>query len=228
LNFLMRMPDLAEKTTAATLIYNQIKRDLLRGVFPAGQKLHIGDLSDRYDSSINPVREALSRLAAEMIIEQRDQRGFSVPSLTRSALEELVKTRCWLEETAVRESIRNANEDYELGIVTTYHRLARVEYLSADGAPNPDWEERHRAFHGSLIANCGSSWLLSFCDQLSFQATRARYLAVTTRHDPGRLRNDEHKDLMEAAVALDADRTVELLVAHYRKTLDLVQPHIGF
>lgn len=222
-----RMGEATEKTTAATLVYNQIKRDLLRGQFAAGVKLNIQELSERYKTSINPVREALSRLSAEKIVDQREQRGFSVPSTTREALEELVKTRCWLEEIALRESIARATEEYELNIVTAYHRLARTDYLNAEGVPNPDWEERHRTFHLALIANCGSSWLLSFCDHLMFQATRARYLAVTTRHDPDRLRNDEHRALMDAAVAHDADLAVALMKAHYTRTIEIVKTHLA-
>ncbi len=216
------MAQTAEKVTAATVIYTQIKNDLLRGEFPAGSRLSIRDLADRYETSINPVREALSRLSAERIVDQREQRGFAVPVVTDDDLRELVKTRCWLEEIAIRESIANTDENYVLNIVTTFHRLAHTQYLGPDGLPNPAWEDRHRAFHLALIANCGSSWLLSFCDDLMFQATRARYLAVTTRNDANRLRNDEHEALMNAAINGDADLAADLIKAHYMKTLDLV------
>ena len=210
-----------EKTTAATAIYQEIKEDILRGGFPAGIRLNIKDLSRRYDTSINPVREALSRLAAERIVDQREQKGFSVPVIDAAGLDELVKTRCWLEDIAVRESISNMTEDYELDVVTTFHRLERTEFSLSDGTPNPKWEERHRAFHLALIANCGSSWLLSFCDHLMFQATRARYLAVSESSEAGRLRNEEHRAIMQAVLDKDADLATRLLKEHYFKTLSL-------
>jgi DNA-binding GntR family transcriptional regulator len=216
-------PGSESKITAATSIYKRIKEDLLQGEFPAGLRLNIKELSERYQTSVNPVREALSRLAAERILDQREQRGFSVPVLKESDLEELVKTRCWLEEIAVRESISNKSEDYEVDLITAYHRLARTSFLKDDGNPNPEWEARHRAFHMALLANCRSSWLYSFCDHLMYQATRARYLAVTTRTDAGRLRNDEHEAIMDAAIAGDADLTVQLLKKHYGLTLELVR-----
>jgi len=211
------------KITAATSIYKRIKEDLLQGAFPAGLRLNIKEISERYETSVNPVREALSRLAAERILDQREQRGFSVPVLKDSDLEELVKTRCWLEEIAVRESIAHKSEDYEVDLIAAYHRLARTPFLKDDGSPNPEWESRHRTFHMSLLANCQSSWLYSFCDHLMYQATRARYLAVTTRTDAGRLRNDEHEAIMNAAIAGDPDLTVELLKKHYGLTLELVR-----
>lgn len=216
------MAQVAEKLTAATAIYTKIKNDLLRGVFPVGSRLSIRELAERYESSVNPVREALSRLSAERIVDQREQRGFSVPVITDEDLRELVKTRCWLEEIAIRESIANSDEPYTLNIVTAYHRLAHTQFLGEDGLPNTDWEDRHRTFHLSLIANCGSSWLLSFCDHLMFQATRARYLAVTTQDDDNRLRNDEHEALMTAAISGDADKATLLIGQHYEKTLNLV------
>ena len=216
-----------EKTTAATVIYQKLKSDILKGVFPVGDRLNIKDLSERYESSINPVREALSRLAAERIVDQREQRGFFVPVIDQEALEELVKTRCWVESIALRESIANITEEYELNLVTAFHRLARTPFTNADGMPNQDWEERHRVFHTALIANCGSRWLLSFCDHLMFQATRARYLAVSHSTDPGRLRNDEHQQIMNAALECRADDAVRLLQDHYQKTPTLVGRAIG-
>jgi len=211
------------KVTATTAIYNQIKQDLLRGAFPAGHRLNIKELSERYRTSVNPIREALSRLSAERIIDQREQRGFSVPVLNEQDLAELVKTRCWVEEIALRESICNRTETYEVELVTAFHRLARTAFLLDEGNPNPDWEARHRAFHLALLANCGSSSLLAFCDHLMFQATRARYLAVTTRTDEGRLRNDEHEAIMNAALAGETRDAVQMLKAHYTLTLELVR-----
>ena len=55
-----------EKTTAATEIYNRLKDDLLRGSFPAGSRMHIKELAETYDTSINPVREALFALVYEL------------------------------------------------------------------------------------------------------------------------------------------------------------------
>ncbi|ABD53793.1 GntR family transcriptional regulator [Jannaschia sp. CCS1] len=216
------MAQAAEKLTAASAIYAAIKSDLLRGIFPAGSRLSIKDLADRYETSVNPVREALSRLSAERIVDQREQRGFAVPVITDDDLRELVKTRCWMEDIALRESIANTDETYTLNIITAYHRLAHTQFLGSDGLPNTDWEDRHRMFHLALIANCGSSWLLSFCDHLMFQATRARYLAVTTQHHDNRLRNDEHEALMNAAIEGNADEASKLIDEHYRKTLSLV------
>jgi GntR family transcriptional regulator, carbon starvation induced regulator len=72
------------------------------------------------------VREALNRLSSEGLVERKSQRGFFVTEISMTALEELVKTRIWLETLALRESIQNATEEWEEQLVLAYHRLART------------------------------------------------------------------------------------------------------
>jgi hypothetical protein len=52
----------------------------------AGQKLHIAGLAKQFSVSLAAVREALSRLVADGLVQASDQRGFRVsPSLGRPA-----------------------------------------------------------------------------------------------------------------------------------------------
>jgi len=222
------VPQPPVKTTSATEIYRRIRHDVLTGAFRPGARLHIQSIAADYGTSVNPVREALNRLAAEKIVEQRDQRGFRVPPITREGLEELVRTRCWLEALALREAMARRDEKWELDVVVAFHKLARTPFATPDGRANPTWEERHRDFHMAMLANCGSSWLLGFCDDMMFQAARVRFVAVTSSSaSADRLRTEEHQAIMDAAIGGDEGLAVDLLTAHYRRTLRLALDAIG-
>jgi GntR family carbon starvation induced transcriptional regulator len=212
-----------EKTTAATLVYQRLRQDILRGELKPGQKLQIDLISARYGAGTNPVREALNRLSAERLVDRHDQRGFFVPAISIEKLRELVKTRCWLEGKALEESVRNRDQAWEDRLILAYHRLSRTRWDLPDGsAGNPEWEERHRAFHLALIAACGSTWLIGFCRDLMDQAERYRHIAMAST-SPHRIGNDEHKGIMDAA--LDGDVTVaqHRLAEHYRLTLAIIE-----
>lgn len=202
--------------TIATRVYERLRRDILSGGLPPGEKLRTEYLRTRYEVGNTPLREALNRLSADGLVARIDQRGFSVSGLSRNEFEDLLKTRCWLEEVALRESIRKRTQEWEENVVLALHRLSREPTL-LEGESNPAWEKYHHRFHLSLLANCGSAWLMSFCVQLLDQTDRYRQLASAASYGDRDLMK-EHRSVFEATIEGDADRAVELLTAHYHRT----------
>ncbi len=205
--------------------HERIRRDILNGELFPGDKLQIEAISERYGIGIAPVREALNRLSSEGLVERKSQRGFFVTQISMNALEELVKTRIWLETLALRESIRNATEEWEEQLVLSYHRLARTNRRMPPEAGrelSEEWELRHKEFHLLLLDRCGSAWLLGFCSTMMDQAVRYRSLSMNIH--PSLLRREgaaaEHQSLLNAAIDRDVDRACQLLADHYTATLE--------
>ena len=97
--------------TRATSLYDQLRADLLAGELEPGTKLAIEALAEHYETSATPLREALNRLVSDGLVERREQRGFVVSAISAEDLAEITKTRCWLEEVALRESIACENQN---------------------------------------------------------------------------------------------------------------------
>lgn len=209
--------------TLATSIYAQLRRDILRSVFPPGERLRLDVLCERYEIGATPLREALNRLSAEELVDREEQRGFRVASVSLSDLAELTKTLCWISELALRESIKNGDAAWEEAVVLAAHRLSRVPREGEEGYAsfNPEWEERHRAFHLSLIAACGSRWLIDFYAMLMDRNTRYRYLAFADGSEPRDV-EAEHQAIYDAVLARDAEGAVLVANIHLRKTTDSV------
>ncbi|WP_315834750.1 GntR family transcriptional regulator [Bradyrhizobium prioriisuperbiae] len=209
-------------TTLASSIEERLRRDLIAAVFMPGEKLAIDVLREKYGAGASPVREALNRLSAEGWVVLSDQRGFRVPSVSVDQLEELTRTRCLLNEVTLRESITRATEATDEAIVLALHRLTQTPTHVTDDARriNPDWEARHRAFHASLIAACGSRWLIDFDAMLFEQA--ARYRALSTRSKISRDVQKEHKGIADAVIARNVSEAIRLANAHISHTSSLV------
>jgi DNA-binding GntR family transcriptional regulator len=210
--------------TLATSLYDQLRSDLLDGALLPGSKLAIEALAERYASSPTPLREALNRLVADGLVGRREQRGFVVAGISADDLAEITRTRCWLEEIALRESIASRSTAWEEALVLAHHRLARTPRSLADDhfENNPAWEPLHRAFHRALIGGCGSRWLLGFCEQLADQHHRYRRLSAP-RAFAKRGVKDEHQQLLDATLAGDAEAAVALLRAHFQRTAQVIQ-----
>ncbi|ABI89862.1 bacterial regulatory s, gntR family protein [Burkholderia ambifaria AMMD] len=214
---------MASNITLATSLYDRLRTDLLAGKLEPGRKLQIEFLCEQYQAGQTPVREALNRLTSDGLVERRDQRGFAVTDISADDLREITRTRILLEEVALREAFAANQPEWEEELVLAYHRLSKVprslnetEYLE-----NPEWERLHRAFHRALISGCRSRWLMGFCEQLADQLYRYRQLSVR-RIYPNRHEKEEHKAMLDAVVARDSLRAIELLKTHYQQTAEII------
>lgn len=218
-----------EKQTAATSVYHALKHDIVQGLLAPGDKLQIDQIATRYSAGTNPVREALNRLSAERLVDREDLRGFFVPPISITFFRELVKTRCWLEGKALSESIMHRTDDWEDAIVVANHRLQRTPPQLSEVVGettvmtiNPEWELRHSALHRALIANCGSSILLTFCGDMMIQNERYRHIAMTHSF-PRRRNNEEHQEIVDATLIGDVEHAVHCLTNHYQLTLQIFE-----
>ncbi|MBN9411119.1 MAG: GntR family transcriptional regulator [Burkholderiales bacterium] len=217
--------------TLASRVYEDLRRDVIQAVFPAGHKLLLKDLCARYCAGLSPVREALNRLAGDGLVEQSDQRGFSVAQLDLERLDELTRTRSWLYALALRESVAHGDAAWEEALVLAFHRLSRApRYLDDTGegepVPNPQWEAAHRAFHLQMIAACRSQLLVGYCAQLFDAADRYRHLSRVSKLRR-RQRGDEHREVLDLVIARDADGACALLEKHFSRTAALVRERLA-
>jgi GntR family transcriptional regulator, carbon starvation induced regulator len=205
-------------------IYDRIRDDIIRGRLGPGLKLKIELLRDHYGVGATPIREALSLLTADGLVERLEQRGFRVAEMNDAEFDELLALRCWVEERAVRQAIARGGKEWEEGIVLGRFHLSRTPRIPPDvnSAANADYEHYHRAFHHSLVAACGSNTLLRLWNQLYNEANRYRYMARLSSYDRPNI-GGEHDAIAAAVLARDADLAVRHLVAHYRRTGELLR-----
>jgi DNA-binding GntR family transcriptional regulator len=222
----MNVTERSDGATLATAVYAALRRDILGAVYLPGQRLKLRALAARHGVGLAPVREALNRLTSEALVVQSDQRGFAVTPASERDLDDLLTARRWLNELALRQSIARGDAAWEEDVLLAFHRLSRLPRFSPGEPPaaNPAWEAAHAGFHEAILAACGSDWLIGFCRQLFNAAERYRHIArfsAANERAPAAL--DEHRAIMEATIAREADRAVELLVAHFDRTAAIVR-----
>lgn len=196
-------------------VYQQLRDLIITGAIAPDRKLKIGELKKQLDIGASPIREALSLLTSDQLVERIDQRGFRVASVSEAHFQEILGLRCQLEELALRSSISCGDAQWEEHLVLAHHRLSRTDRL-----PVEQWEAKHKSFHSALIDACDSPILLRFCDQLYDLNIRYRYLAVRANEYSKRDLASEHQSLLQSTIDRDADKAVTLLKEHYYTTGD--------
>lgn len=211
--------------TLTRSVYDQLRADVLAGLWAPGSKLILQQLRIRYGVGASPLREALNRLASEGWVVHHEQRGFSVADATEAQLRDLVHTRIAIESLALQHAFDRRDTVWEEQLVLAFHRLSRTprSRQSEHFEENKEWEQLHRDFHHALLAGCGSPLLLDICGQLYDQAYRYRQLAAQRAY---RQRNelDEHKALFDAVMAGKLAQAQKLLAQHYERTAGFLQP----
>lgn len=215
--------DRRQRQDAKTLIeyaYTRLKTNIIRGHLAPGLKLRIERLRAEYGVASSTLREALTLLVADSLVTAEGQQGFRVVPMSIEDFREICDLRKMMETLALRESIANGDEDWEAGVVAAFHKLNLVDFkrLNISEALVDAYNERNHAFHEALVGACRSTWVRRFRSVLYDNARRYRHLSVAK----GGIRLDiqsEHRAIMEAALARDADLACRLSEEHIDLTL---------
>ncbi len=199
--------------SATRQAYTTLQRMIVTGELKPGEKLKIEALRNLLETGASPIREALSLLTSDNLVERIDQRGFRAANVSAENFHEILELRCTLEDLALRQSLANATESWEEQVVLAHHRMQR-----ASGDSRDTFEDRHKEFHMALLSNAQSPILLKFCSQLYDLNIRYRFLAGRTLNYQRRDVAKEHSGILDAIVARDADLASERLINHYQMT----------
>lgn len=207
--------------TLAGTVYKAIRRDILTCKLLPGQPLRSDMMKLEYGASVSTIREAIARLASEGLVQQLDQRGARVTTISESDLRDLLKVRENLESIALKWSIKNGGEQWEATTIGRFHIFRRsLQRRTPSISYDIDLQASHEDFHLSLVSACDSPRLFSIVTSLYTQSRRYRFMA-----DYGRASDSdvigEHERIMDAAFERDAERACRLFEKHAAKTVDL-------
>jgi GntR family carbon starvation induced transcriptional regulator len=206
----------------------RLREGILTGRYEPEQKLRFAELQQTLASGVGTLREALAQLLVEGLVTTDVGRGFRVAPVSREDLLDITGLHVEFERRAIMDSVANGDEDWEARVITSYHRLSKIEQLpkAARMARHAEWVTRHRDFHAALVSGCRSPWLLNFRATLFEQSERYRLLSK--RHRPAdSTKLQEHVTIRDAALAREGDRAADLLARHIEETAENALKHMG-
>jgi GntR family transcriptional regulator, carbon starvation induced regulator len=210
------------RATLTAQIEDLLRADIINGVLAPGQRLTASDLTERYEVSATPLREALQRLAAQDLVEIDPRLGASVAPISLEHLRDTYWIRQLLESLAVERSVERGDEEWERRLRQLFADFEGAVAAAGDD-PQDDvlsWSRAHRLFHLGLMAACDSPWLLSMLNVVNDHSERYRMLsAVQGVRDPV----GEHSAILAAAIARDADAAVSALRLHLDRTVEVIE-----
>ncbi|GAA3764843.1 GntR family transcriptional regulator [Microbacterium kribbense] len=192
-------------------LIDQIRLDIVQGRLKPGERLIERVLSERYEVSRVPLREAMLRLEAEGFLTLAPRRGATVATFTVEGVEDLFDVREQLEALAARLAAERANPE-SLAV------LGRALSESEEATAADDRERRSSSnahFHESIIDMAGSPLLSSIMLPIG---ARVRWLFgfMSSSESPTLL--SEHRRLLELIGGGEAAAASEFARAHVAAT----------
>lgn len=209
----VRPPTLAE---AALL---EFRDQLLTGVLQPGDSIRPDEAAGRFGMSALPVREALRVLVAEGWVEHAPHRGYRVKAHSVADVEEIFLMCRLLEAEALRRGVpaMGAAE-----ISRMEELLAELEALPEQGH---EWAkvEVHRAFHFEPMERAGLPRLVAELRRLWDHTDHYRGLYFFADEAPYATALEDHRTILRACAAGDAEEVVRLMDAHRDHALHVLK-----
>lgn len=193
-------------------VADELRKAILRGVYPPGTRLRQEELAGQYGASRVPVREALRLLESEGLITTVANAGAWIARLSLDECVELYQVRERIEPLLLRYSLPTLDD----------HRIGRLAELAEQMRETDDVEEfleLDREFHLGSYADAGTTFLGPAVERL--WNTTQHYRRAFTRlldADSHRIVHDEHHMLVAALRERDSDEAERVLLGHIRRT----------
>ena len=215
-----------KRVRTSDAVFNILRESILDRTFLPGQRLDVRALSDKLEVSQTPVKEAITRLVTEGLIEQRPRSGTYITILSAEDIRETLAVRRSLECLAA-ETIFDHMVDDDLAKLE--EMVVLLERPIRNDRERQQHERKNTEFHLRMVELSKNRKLIDIYRNLNahLKMARVHYSSVFTSP---RLQEErvEHRSILAALEARDSSalssalshhilRAAEVLVADMKK-----------
>jgi len=204
-----KMPTSTRKTSP----YERIKQAIMSGALAAGEPLVEIPLAEWCEVSRTPIREALTRLEQDGLV-QRTERGLIVRESTPGEIIDLYEARIVLESKVAAV----AAERHTVADLSSMRRAEEQYRRSAHD--DVDLAESNRAFHRAIWVASHNNALIDLLERLNMHLGRHPLTALQFpgRHEAAIV---EHHDMVAAISARDAELAAKIATQHFSEAQEI-------
>ncbi|MBQ9927639.1 MAG: GntR family transcriptional regulator [Lachnospiraceae bacterium] len=207
--------EVTDKYSLRGRVFNKIREDILSGKYKEHEELREVAIGEELGVSRTPVREAFRQLELEGLIQIIPNKGAYVTGITAKDVKDIYMIRSSLEGMCARLATENITEEQ-------LEELEENVYLASYHASKGHMEqmaELDNRFHHILYEACDSKMLQNLLQDFHQYVMRVRRKTLSTK-ERGIASNEEHKLIMEAIKAKNADEAEKLANQHMNNAYD--------
>ncbi len=204
-----RSQELSENYSLSSRVFYRLREDILSGKYQDREELREVAIANELGVSRTPVREALRQLELEGLVQIIPNKGACVSAISSTDVHDIYMIRARLEGLCARWVTENITEQ-------ALEELEQNVYLADFHAERNHLDqlaELDTQFHRILYSACNSKMLEHLLVDYHQYVMRIRKLTLSV-HERGVASNNEHRAIMEAIKAKDADEAERLASEH--------------
>jgi DNA-binding GntR family transcriptional regulator len=210
-------PDAEAPASLREQVYDDLRYRLITGRIAPGVGISTRGLAQEMGVSQMPVRDALSRIAAEGAVEIRSKRAVMVPRMTPARFEEIMRLRRLLEPMTAGAAIPYITVD----LLRQIRQADEAIDAALDGGDVRAYMESNHRFHSLIYGAAGLPLALRMIESLWMQFGPFMRV-VYGRYGTANL-VDQHRQAIAAIVAGDSAALAEAIAADIGDCADLMQ-----
>jgi DNA-binding GntR family transcriptional regulator len=187
----------------------QLRADIVSGIWALGSHVTLAELSAHYQVSTNPVREALLQLQGEGVVSMRMNRGAVVPVVDEKYIDDLYRLRGAIQVMLARDAACNATPDQVAQMMAhckAYEQAALADDIGESVKANRLLHECVDSISGNLMAlqllDGRSSLVDAFRRRVGYGAGRQQVVA------------QQHRKIVNAIAAGDQVAAAQASLEH--------------
>lgn len=198
---------------ASDIAYETIRQHILSGALQPGTQLKETDLALLCGVSRTPVRDALNRLEAEMLVRRNETQRTFVPEWPREEIEEVFTLRVMIESYAASRAASHATAEQ---IAAMHDCNERMEQAISEPGNIEGFLIGNREFH-ALVMEASLSLRLTkmsgmIVEPIIVHGTAKRYSGLDLAQSLS-----DHRDLVKAFRDRDSVWASAIMQAHIRR-----------
>lgn len=192
--------------------YEIVKGWILSGFLVPGTKIDQDEAAKKIGLSGMPLRHALERLNAEGLVIKTPNRGVIVTPVSSVDLNNVFNLRAQLEAMALIQTMSILTDTF----VSNLNAMLNIHQFVTNPSVSTVMEQ-NRAFHHSIVQQCGNQTLITMLENIWDQCERYRriYFQVPSSND--RIMA-EHRELVNLIGQRKTQEASDFLIKHTRQS----------
>lgn len=209
------------KSTLSEQIYQILRSDILTQRIPLGEKLTLKHLQERFEVSSTPIREALTRLSQDGLVDYYSNIGVNVISLSEEDLRELYQFMGDLDRLAILYTAAYPDHD---AICRELQDAVSITEKLQDCGNMPEeltalWIKNSDDFHLIFYKYCSNRKLKTAAETLRSQLTIFSNI-YETKQKPQKEIHGMHMKIFEAYKNKEFEKAGDLMKEHLNASLE--------
>ena len=208
----------ARRGEAVDLVVKEIRDGIIAGRFAPGQRLITRELMAELGYGRGTIREALSRLAADGLLDLVPNQGAAVRRFSRQEMQDLFRIRAVLESLAAELAAERIGEGDNRQRFQAM--LDAIDMNDAD--PEAGFFGKNLTFHDTILKISGNRELQGLLSRMQLPIIMLQ-VQNAMRTDQFEHSTREHREIATAILAGNPERARKTMEAHLRRSGSWVQ-----